>query len=443
MLMPPKPILDFVPSFRSTQTPWQGLTPVAAWLVADLRPSRIVEIGSYRGDSFFAFLEAAAFDDNIRELVAVDSWMGDQHTGQYDTTVYAQFHCELARRADPRARSIKGFFDDAVTEFEDGSIDLLHIDGAHDYKSVKQDFKTWLPKMTPDGVILFHDTVVHEGDFGVWRLWGEIEKGYPGRSFNFEHSNGLGILCLGDSEAGVIRSLGHLGEIEARMVKDAMRMAGQRVTDLTSFESLFILRNGGEITPHHEFARGEARAAMETLMTLQQSQVKSDLQAVVNARLGQLFSEQSGDIFASLKPMLSEELASLRAALEARQDEKEATANIQFLALLDARLGKLFSEQSGDIFASLKPMLFEELASLRAALEARQDEKEAAAYTQIRRLLDAQLGPLAAARDLVTIKNEAQDDAIFDLANKIEENEKGIQELAMYLRQVLQHPRLN
>ena len=82
-------------------------------------------------------------------------------------------------------------FDNALSMFEDSSIDLLHIDGYHTYEAVKHDFTSWYPKLSENSIVLFHDIEVRKGDFGVYRLWEELSE-LP--HFEFSHSNGLGIL---------------------------------------------------------------------------------------------------------------------------------------------------------------------------------------------------------------------------------------------------------
>ena len=75
------------------------------------------------------------------------------------------------------------------------SIDLLHMNGYHLYKAVRDDFETWLPKMSQIGVIVLHNINNHGEGFGVWRFWEEVKERYP--TFSLLHCHGLGILYAG------------------------------------------------------------------------------------------------------------------------------------------------------------------------------------------------------------------------------------------------------
>ena len=88
-------------------------------------------------------------------------------------------------------RLLRMEFDNALTMFEDRSIDLLHIDGYHTYEAVRHDYTVWYPKLSENSIVLFHDTAVRHGDFGVFRFWEELSE-LP--HLEFPHSNGLGIL---------------------------------------------------------------------------------------------------------------------------------------------------------------------------------------------------------------------------------------------------------
>ena len=110
-------------------------------------------------------------------------------------------------------------FAEAVDEFADGTIDLLHIDGAHTYEDVKRDFKAWLPKVSADGIVLLHDVAVHDRGFGVWRLWEEIAK--PGQSFLFQFGYGLGVwkkAPVVNSDSAWLRRLFKLNHVERKRI---------------------------------------------------------------------------------------------------------------------------------------------------------------------------------------------------------------------------------
>ena len=127
----------------------------------------------------------------------MDTWAGDEHAGHYGEEVWNKVSAERDTRHRTRSQLIRSTFDDAAEYFEDNSIDLLHIDGLHTYDAVKHDYETWLPKMKPESIILFHDTNVRERHFGVCRLWDELKQKHT--VFEVPNGHGLGIVVLGEN----------------------------------------------------------------------------------------------------------------------------------------------------------------------------------------------------------------------------------------------------
>lgn len=175
-------------------TGWHGHITFAYDLVRNTRPKRIVELGTHKGHSFFSFCQAVKDGWLNTELYAVDTWRGDNHTGPYDESIWSNIN--KVRKTFYNALNltlVRKTFDEARDDFEDESIDLLHIDGYHTYEAVKHDFENWIGKVRNDGFVLFHDIAEKHDDFGVFRLWGELKGSYD--VFEFHHSHGLGILC--------------------------------------------------------------------------------------------------------------------------------------------------------------------------------------------------------------------------------------------------------
>ena len=189
---------SFTPSSLQFPNSWIGHLPFAAWLVQEVAPAVFVELGTHSGNSYFSFCQAVAKAGISTKCYAVDTWQGDEHAGQYNEEVFAKVNAYHQEHYAGFSRLLRMTFDDALTYFGDGSINLLHIDGLHTYEAVRHDFEAWLPKLAPGAVVLFHDTNVRERNFGVWKLWQELQADYPD-NLEFVHSHGLGVLQLNNT----------------------------------------------------------------------------------------------------------------------------------------------------------------------------------------------------------------------------------------------------
>jgi hypothetical protein len=175
---------------------WRGHIPFLFALMDTLRPQRYVELGTHAGGSFFAACQHIRSNGNYGEAVGIDLWTGDHQAGFYEATVFESFKSLLNKHFSKTGMFIRSYFADAASSFEEKSIDLLHIDGLHTYSAVKEDYQTWLSKLTDNGVIIFHDTNEFQTDFGVWQLFDEV-RSEATVSFQFRHSHGLGVMAFG------------------------------------------------------------------------------------------------------------------------------------------------------------------------------------------------------------------------------------------------------
>ncbi len=175
---------------------WHGHIPFAFWVVEAAEPRTVVELGTHKGDSFAALCQRVKEIGLDATCYAVDTWAGDEHSGLYGEEVFSEVSEYFRSHYGGIAKLLRMYFDDALAHFDDGSIDLLHIDGYHTYEAVFEDFAKWLRKMSASGIVMLHDIAVREHGFGVWRFWEEISPQYPNVAFT--HSSGLGVMAVGE-----------------------------------------------------------------------------------------------------------------------------------------------------------------------------------------------------------------------------------------------------
>ncbi len=187
---------------------WSGHLPFSNDLLAAVRPKLLVELGTHYGESYFGFCQAIA-DNNISCVCyAVDTWVGEPHAGYYDESVFREVNAYNADNYSVFSYLLRTTFDEANRNFSEDSIDILHIDGLHTYESVAHDFYAWLPKVKPGGLVLLHDVVGRQGNFGVWKLWEELS--HQGPKFAFTHDWGLGVFQKPGNDATENRLLSTL-----------------------------------------------------------------------------------------------------------------------------------------------------------------------------------------------------------------------------------------
>lgn len=199
-------------------------------MIDALQPNLFVELGTHNGLSYFSFCQAIKQKKLLTKCFAIDTWKGDEHAGFYDDSIFEFVH-KINERY-PFSTLKRSTFDDALSFFENKSIDLLHIDGLHTYEAVKHDFNNWLPKISDSGIVVFHDTNVMERGFGVYKLWEELINEYP--FFEFKHGHGLGILGVGKNLPSAISNLFKNGLMPETQF--AIRKVYHRLGSLTGAE---------------------------------------------------------------------------------------------------------------------------------------------------------------------------------------------------------------
>lgn len=141
----------------------------------------IVEIGSWKGRST-AVLALASMEGNYQPVYAVDAFSPVLQTATGNVTPASS--PELLR-ANLDAAGVNGLVNiiakssqEAASEVPD-SIDVLFVDGAHDYESAKRDLVLYLPKVRFGGRVAIHDC--HEADPGVVQAVDEVMSSDPSK----------------------------------------------------------------------------------------------------------------------------------------------------------------------------------------------------------------------------------------------------------------------
>ena len=221
------PMAFHLPERLSRPMSWEEHIPFAFWLIENSMPRLLVELGTSSGNSYLAFCQAVKAIKLTTRCYAVNAWKEAAQTDSCAEEMYWTLFAHHDCRYGSFSRLVRTTFDEALDHFEDGSIDLLHIDGLHGYEALRHYFESWQPKLSTRAIVLIHGTNLREGSFGGSEFWGELAGAHP-RNFQFTHCRGLGVLGLGvDLPAGVREFFALARNVEGeRLIRDVYRRLG-------------------------------------------------------------------------------------------------------------------------------------------------------------------------------------------------------------------------
>jgi predicted O-methyltransferase YrrM len=158
--------------------------PQEAWLLHETirqlcpeRPITVVEIGSSRGRSTITAGRGLLARPSGGTLYAIDP---------QDDDSFEQLRTNLTGAGvESMVRLIRATSREARKQFGPEPIDLIFIDGSHEYEDVRDDLGEWLPLLRPGGIVALNDAFW----WGVARAIRErLALGGPLRSPRFAHN---------------------------------------------------------------------------------------------------------------------------------------------------------------------------------------------------------------------------------------------------------------
>ncbi len=160
------PMIDKVPGFLKSPQQERWFFRAAKKAPAN---AVIVEIGSFKGRSTVSFGFGCL--GTQKHIFAIDLFEGDgKDYGQGNFQKVFQENVERCGLTDYVTPIKKHSV--AVAKAWEIPIDILFIDGSHEYQDVKADFEAFFPHVKKNGIVAFHDI---KGKWvGVIQFWNEV-----------------------------------------------------------------------------------------------------------------------------------------------------------------------------------------------------------------------------------------------------------------------------
>ena len=169
------PYKDLHWTFQPDYQGWGSDDPILQEGILSVKPSLIVEVGTWKGASALHMAGICKTHSINAEIVCVDTWLGNwQHwsrkagVGSKEDlrlvngfpTLYFQFMSNVvARGYQDRITPLPLTGIAAAKLFAHYGLrpDLIYVDGDHEYESVIADLTSWLPLLSERGILIGDD----------------------------------------------------------------------------------------------------------------------------------------------------------------------------------------------------------------------------------------------------------------------------------------------
>lgn len=162
------------------QQGWNNDHPLLLQAIAKVRPAVVVEVGVWKGRSVLTIGRTMRTLGLHGVIIAVDTWLGssdhwfdpaNHRNLRFEAGYPKLYHCFMENMVTEGLADLvvplplDSVNAAVVLKGRGFTIDLMHIDGAHDYRSVKGDLAAWWPLIRPGGGIVMDDYVA---DGSAW-----------------------------------------------------------------------------------------------------------------------------------------------------------------------------------------------------------------------------------------------------------------------------------
>ena len=138
----------------------------------------MVEVGSFSGVS------SDVFARYVKTLYCVDLW--ELNDPENETFKKCERLFDKVLQAHKNIVKIKNYSLEAVKDFPDESLDIVYIDGDHEYPNCQHDIEAWLPKVKKGGWVTGHDTHLDTVLVALHRTIGKDYRNYSDTSWAWQ-----------------------------------------------------------------------------------------------------------------------------------------------------------------------------------------------------------------------------------------------------------------